>query len=324
MLCCQAPPPHQVEADDLEKKNDSLRVLLAELVHLDRTPNQDMQSKIEKIEDGSGYELYRVLLFRNGKDTLPMFLLKPTKLPPPFRVMICLQGHAPGMYISIGETRSDRDVKLVEGGRDLAIQAVNHGWAALTVEQLGFGELTDSDKSCNHLSLNLFLSGETMVGKRVANISAAIDFLETQPDLTMDDLSCIGNSAGGTSSFFAACLDQRIKLAIVSCSFCTYEKSWLKYPHCSCGYIPGLLDLADMPELTQLIAPRHLLIVAGIEDYLADIDGVREGFEIAQNIYTKAAAVDNIMLLEGNGGHQFYSDLAWPVIDRFSNEKEFK
>lgn len=49
--------------------------------------------------------------------------------------MICLQGHSPGMYISMGIYNNDKEKRLVDSGRDLAIQAVSHGWAAFVLEQ---------------------------------------------------------------------------------------------------------------------------------------------------------------------------------------------
>jgi|SRR5690606_40886248 len=127
---------------------------------------------------------------------------------------------------------------------------------------------------------------------------------------------CIGNSTGGTISYFASAVEERIKLAVVSCSFSTYESSWLKYPHCSCGYLPGVLEVGDMPDFAQLIAPRDLIIVAGVNGHLADIEGVRRGYEIAKEAYAEGDNLANLQLIEGDGGHQFYPDLAWPEINK--------
>ncbi|HZH72001.1 MAG TPA: hypothetical protein VFD91_05885 [Mariniphaga sp.] len=74
-----------------------------------------------------------------------------------------------------------------------------------------------------------------------------------------------------------------------------------------------------MPDIAALIAPRKLIIIAGKQDHLADIEGVREGFTIAQNAYQKIDRGENIILLEGEGGHMFYPDLAWPVIQESIN-----
>ena len=80
-------------------------------------------------------------------------------------------------------------------------------------------------------------------------------------------------------------MDERIRLAVVSCSFGTYESTWLYEKHCACGYLPGILKLADMPDLAGLIAPRHLILVAGKghEDY-QEIGGRRRPFSDIEQV----------------------------------------
>jgi hypothetical protein len=267
-------------------------------------------------EKREGYSISRFIIRKDNNELVPGYLLKPDKTNPPYPVMICLQGHAPGMYISIGEARGEKDSALIQGGRDLALQAVNNGWAALVIEQKGFGERSVEGVSCNQLSLRELMAGNTMTGERVSDITLAINFIETQPDLDNKTIGCMGNSTGGTISYFAGAIDPRIALTVVSCSFSTYESSWLKYDHCACGFLPGILEIGDMPDFAALIAPRKLIIVAGKEDYIADIEGVRKGFEIAQKSYLEQGMPENIVLIEGDGGHQFYPELAWPVIQK--------
>ena len=303
---------------------DSLRAELLALMKLPERQNAPLNFTIKQLSEEPDHTLYRVVIFPAPGDSIPCYFLKPKNIAPPYPAMICLQGHAPGMYISIGEAKNEKDKKLIEGGRDIAIQAVQHGWAALTVEQRGFGEQAVGDLTCNHLSLNGAMRGQPMVGQRVSDVSYAIDFLRTRKDIQADKIGSMGNSAGGTVSYFAACADERIKLAVVSCSFSTYAASWLKYPHCACGYLPGLLQVADMPELAEAIAPRHLLIVAGKKDYLADIEGVREGYFTARKLFEKYDAADHVRLTEGEGGHQFYPELAWPIIDTFKSKGSFE
>jgi hypothetical protein len=71
-----------------------------------------------------------------------------------------------------------------------------------------------------------------------------------------------------------------------------------------------------MPDLAGLIAPRHLILVAGKQDYLARFDGVEQGYKAAQQCFASAGYPSRIQLLAGEGGHQFYPELAWPVIQR--------
>ncbi len=296
---------------------DSLHQALTRIMALPEDTFGTSAYEILSEEETESYTLSKLSYHVRDDEYAPAYLLKPKNVVPPYPVMICLQGHAPGMYISIGDARTERDAQLIAGGRDIALQAVAHGWAALAIEQRGFGEKAIAEADCNDVSLRELLKGRPMLGQRVFDVMRGIDFIETQADLNADLIGSMGNSGGGTTSYFAAAVDERIKLAVVSCSFSTYEHSWLKYHHCSCGYLPGLLEVADMPDLAELIAPRHLMIVAGTEDYLADIEGVREGFATAQELYKQYDAVEHVTLLEGDGGHQFYPDLAWPNIDQF-------
>lgn len=264
------------------------------------------------------YTSQRLLFTAEPGERVPGYLLRPKssalrrggRLP----VMLCLQGHSPGMHISLGRSTNDAERRSIAGGRDLALQAVARGWAALVIEQRGFGQRAAGRTACNDLALHALHQGRPLTGQRVLDVMRALDFAATQPDLDPTRLACIGNSTGGTVSFYAACIDERLAIAVVSCSFCTFADSWLALPHCACGYLPGILQYADMPDLAGLIAPRRLLIVAGKQDHLARFSGVEQGVAHARQIFTAARAPGHLRLVAGEGGHQFFPDLAWPVI----------
>jgi len=247
---------------------------------------------------------------------VPGYLLLPTMEKRPFPVMICLQGHSPGMHISIGRGKTKQEIASIQGGRDIAIQAVRHGWAALAIEQRAIGERAIKGVPCGDVALRELLKGRPLTGQRVFDVMRAVDFIATQPELDAQRIGCMGNSAGGTISFYAACVEKRIRLAVVSCSFGTFESTWLYKRHCACGYLPRLLKVADMPDLAGLIAPRHLILVAGKKDGLARFDGVQEGHRMAQRSFAAAGCADRVVLLAAEGGHQFYPELAWPVIQK--------
>lgn len=72
---------------------------------------------------------------------VPCHFLIPEGLKGPAPVVLCLQGHSTGMHISLGRAKFERDARLIEdGSRMFAIQAVEHGLCALTIEQRNFGE----------------------------------------------------------------------------------------------------------------------------------------------------------------------------------------
>ena len=47
--------------------------------------------------------------------------------------------------------------------------------------------------------------------------------------LILNRLGIMGNSGGGTTSFYAACVDPRIKVCMPSCAFCPYYDSIIAF-----------------------------------------------------------------------------------------------
>ncbi|HQD40961.1 MAG TPA: alpha/beta hydrolase family protein, partial [Bacillota bacterium] len=275
-------------------------------------------------EDRDFYREIRFLFAAEEGADVPCHLLIPQRGEGPHPVVICLQGHTSGMHISFGSPKYPGDEDSIAGGRDFALQAVKQGYAALALEQRCFGERRDQRKgatkqfSCHHGSLTALLLGRTMVGERVWDVSRAIDALAEFPQVDRERIGCMGNSGGGTITFYAACVDERIKIAMSSCSFCTYRHGRCAVDHCICGYLPGVLKYFEMGDLAGLIAPRAFIVVAGEKDHLSPIAGVREAFAAAEALYKAAGAEDKIKLVIGSGGHRFYPQEAWPVFRQLS------
>ncbi|MDY0167348.1 MAG: alpha/beta hydrolase family protein [Thermoguttaceae bacterium] len=300
---------------DFAEWQSRLRERLVDIVALPAGPHGPLDARVERQEENERYTLDRIEFTAEPGELVPGYLLLPKDRQPPYPVMICLQGHSPGMHISIGRAKTEHDQRSIDGGRDIAVQAVTRGWAALAIEQRGFGERAEKGVTCRDASLRALHCGRPITGGRVLDVMRAIDFIESRPDLDQGRVGCMGNSAGGTVTFYTACVEPRIRLAVVSCSFCPFADSWLALPpRCACGYLPGIYAVADMPDLAGLIAPRHLLVVAASRDNLAPVESVRLGFEVARAAFDAAKVPEHTRLVVGDGGHQFYPDLAWPVI----------
>ncbi len=310
-----APPTMRFDpAADFAPWQEQLRARLIEILALPPGPHGPLEATVVREEETEQYTLDRVDFTSEPGERVPGYLLRPKAARPPLPVMICLQGHSPGMHISIGRAQTPSERESIKGGRDIALQAVAHGWAALAIEQRAFGLRAKPAVKCQDASLHALLAGRPITGGRVLDVMRAIDFIATQPDLDATRIGCMGNSMGGTVSLYAACVDPRIRLAVVSCSFCVFADSWLSRPHCACGYLPGIYAVADMPDLAGLIAPRHLMIVAGREDPLAAFEGVEKGVAWTRQVFAKAGVPERVELLAADGGHRFYPELAWPAI----------
>ena len=245
-----------------------------------------------------------------------LLLPKGVEKPP---VVICLQGHSMGMMVSLGQGYGFGDLfhSPRSDDEDFAIQALSHGYAAMIMEQRGFGmrrSAIGGGVMCDQLAHTALLVGRTLIGERVWDVSQIITLLRSRGDIDTDRLGIMGNSGGGTASFYAACFDERISYVMPSCSVCSYYQSIGTRFHCACNYLPAAAKYFDMGELACLIYPRPLIVVAGDADPIFPYDGVQKVHAVMRRLY--ADKPDNLRLVTGKGGHRFYRE-AWDVYDDF-------
>jgi len=247
------------------------------------------------------------------------FVCLPRSAPtePPW--MICLQGHSSGAHNSIAVERDDPTRTIeVEGDRDFGLQCMQRGIAALCLEQRAFGERREQTMSARHphngcvdASMHALMLGRTMIGERVYDVERALDYLWTREDVDRRRIGVMGNSGGGTTTLFAACLLKRVAFAMPSCYLCTFQQSIMAIHHCVDNYVPGLLLEAEMADVLGCFAPKPVVVVAGEQDAIFPIAGVRKAYRQLRRIYTAAGAADRLRLVIGDGGHRFYAEPAW-------------
>ncbi len=259
-------------------------------------------------------------VFRSEREVLvPCVLLLPKRINYKLPLMVCLQGHSTGMHISLGEAKYDGDEEDIAGDRDFARQAVRRGYAALAIEQRAFGECGGTEKGpdCFHPAAQALLLGRTLIGERCWDIKRALDVVfEAFPMIDRSKVALMGNSGGGTATFYAAALYPDIGAAMPSCAFSGFLPSIGAQRHCICNYVPGMINEFDMAELAGMIAPRPLVIVSGRFDGIFPLESAKEQFALAQELYySPIGAADSIKHVVGAQGHRFYAADAWPVFD---------
>lgn len=256
------------------------------------------------------------------------FLL-PDGITGPNATAICLQGHSTGMHISLGQEKFPGDDKTIAGGRDFAVRAVKEGLCAVAMEQryMGSAGPTPTGKpacldSAKNEAMAALLLGRCAIGERVWDIQRLIDVLYRHfaDFVDREKLVCLGNSGGGTATFYASCLDERIRVSVPSCAVCTYDDSIMAMKHCPCNYVPNIRKYFNMGDLGCLIAPRKLVVVCGVEDKIFPLPGVETSFATIQKAYDSLGKGGLCTLVKGSGGHQFYPDEAWPVIHDYLKE----
>lgn len=221
----------------------------------------------------------------------------------PHAAMICVPGHGRGVDDIVGIDDKGRD-RTDKGGyqRDYAIQAVEHGMAAIAIEPLGFGCRRDpaarkhglTQSSCQPSAGAALLLGETMIAWRVFDVMRTIDWIETRHDLDAKRVGCMGISGGGTCTMFSAAVDPRIQVAFVSGYMNTFRDSIFSLAHCMDNYVPGILNWAEQYDVAGLIAPRPLFAESGEKDAIFPIAAARESFSRVKRVYEAFGAGDKI------------------------------
>lgn len=309
-------PSMACRCTDYEIWKKAAREKLRELLGMEKYVSPGTPAQIEYDVQQEGFREIRFLMETEAGYLVPCHLWLPdgVKKPP---VMICLQGHSPGMHISLGRIKTQEETPLIENGdRDFCVRALKEGFATVALEQRNFGELMGEGR-CLYSSLTAILQGRTTIGERVHDISVCIDTLEKQfADLVdVGRISCMGNSGGGTATAYAAALEDRIKLAMPSCAMCTYRDSVGAVPHCACNYIPHIAEFFDMDDLMAMAAPKYFIQVSGLNDpENFPIEGAKEVFEKGSRVYEQLGIRNRCALVIGNGGHRFYADDAWPYV----------
>jgi len=312
------------EGQSFTEWQEAARNKLAELLGIPSMKKCDSMFNIEFTKEFDTFTEYRFTIQSEENYFLPAHLWIPKGIEGKIPVCICLQGHSTGMHISLGRPKFEGDAETISGGdRDFAPQIVKEGFCALAIEQRNFGECGGTEKgpNCYVSTMAALLNGRTTIGERVWDTSRILDaVLEHFDVIDPENIYCMGNSGGGTATFYIACMDQRISIAMPSCAVCTYKDSIVAMNHCSCNFIPNIAKYFDMGDLTGLIAPRKFILVHGVKDSIFPEKGVYETFEIAKKMYAAAGVPDYCRLVSGEEGHRFYAAKSWPVLHELAKK----
>ncbi len=275
---------------------------------------------IEWEEDKGDYRLIRFTVDSEIGEIVPCYLTVPNLDKEKYPVVIVLQGHDGAINCSIGEPKNDEEEKFVKNGGDFAVQAAKNGFVGLAVELRGIGEKQPvsenraSDVTCRWATRSAHFLKRTIVAERIVDIMKAVDALSNFSECDTDKIVITGNEIGGVTAFYTACLDERIKLCVPNGGFCNFADSIFVDERCSCHYIPYLFEYVDMQDLSCLIAPRNLCVLAPEKDSKNPLDCVKKSFDIVKDVYNLAGAKENCNItITSSAGWD--NDFVWKTIN---------
>jgi hypothetical protein len=291
---------------------------LRSLTGYDTFLKTDLKPNITEVFEFKEYIRQRVEIQTEPGITMPMYVLIPRNIKPPFPVMIAPHGHYGGGKLSVagcneipGISKAIKKYKYNYG-----VKFVKAGFITFCPDARGFGERHENIKngglftsSCQWINFMAFPLGQTITGMWAWDIHRLVDYIYTRSDCKKDSIGCGGLSGGGMQTLWATALDIRITHAIISGYFYGYKESLLDmFDNCSCNTVPHLYEYVDMGDIGALIAPRPLLIESGNKDPLngaSGLENVYSQIKIVKKAYHLLGAekVFNHVVFEG--GHEW-------------------
>lgn len=257
-------------------------------------------------------------LWINGYFIRPAFISKDKKSP----CVICIPGHGCvediiGIPLSKFEKSSSFGYQ-----KQFALRLAMRGYPVFAFEQIGFGkrQLAENfedkprETSCNKIGKLLLASNSSLLSVRISDAKRVIDYVQSRTEIDSGKIALAGISAGGTTAILTGALDSRVAVVVVSGSLVSMKMGFLAHEHCLCNYVPGLLEISDIPKIASLICPRSLLVEHGIYDDTNSILDFRDASKYVAAEYSKSGHPSNYFAEEFSGTHVFNGDLIFEKL----------
>lgn len=258
---------------DLEQwKKDRLKVRETLWRCVGKLPERPAPNKVKVVsrKEHNDYVVERIE-FHNGVDAAVAGLVViPRCKKGPFPAVIAAHGHG-GSKETV--CTNEKDAQCV--GPLLA----RKGYVVAAIDSYFCGERNPKNGRASEGDLfrvNL-LKGRSLWGLMVRDQQCLLDYLLTRPDVDKERVGVTGMSMGGTTTWWLAALDERIKAAVGVAGFTRYTELISKGNvrlHGVYYFVPGVLEHFDTEAIYALVAPRPLLMLSGDRDGGLPLEGI--------------------------------------------------
>lgn len=282
---------------DAERWQAACRAAVAQTIGFLDTPAVAPAPELIEEVDRGDFVRRKVAISTAPHVRMPVYLLIPKTGPKPLPVALAYAGHGYGVKDIVG-LWEDGAERLDPDGyhKDFGIALCRRGFLVAAPEIAGFGE-RQADYSyldtrlgqpvpttCHNAATYAFMLGKSMVGMRVRDGMRLLDYLGTVPEADTSRVGVMGISGGGMLTFYHMLVDTRLRACVVSGYYSSFRESILAMNHCTCNFVPGVLNIGEMSDLVGLILPRPMLVEAGTRDPIFPIAAVRRSVARAREI----------------------------------------
>ncbi len=276
--------PRPATAEEWEIRKTELRKTLRRLLG-DMPPLFTPEVTIHKREAKDGYTLERFTFDNGVSDTVYGYMLIPAGHKG--RGPAILYNHYHG-----GKYKQGKEEVLTKAFSKLDFatgeELARKGYVVQAVDAYAFGERRfqgpagkkeEGSKTESSLFKTFLWEGRTLWGMMVRDDLLAMNYLVSRPEVDPDRIAAMGMSMGSTRTWWAAALDERIKVAVSVACLTRYQNLIAKGSVRNHGiyyYVPNMLkEHIDTESVIGLIAPRPHLTLTGDQDEGSPADGVQ-------------------------------------------------
>ena len=187
----------------------------------------------------------------------------------------------------------------LNSGPGRAINLARQGFVVFTYDMVGYN---DSQQVPHTFSgQREYLWGLSLSGLQLWNSIRAIDFLESLAYVRRDAIAMTGESGGGTQTFLASAVDDRIAVSVPVNMISLHMQGG-----CLCENPPGLRLETTNVEIAATIAPRPLLMISATGDWTAET--LENEYPAVRAIYTLLDAGDRVQAVRIEAEHNYNKD----------------
>ncbi|QTM99166.1 dienelactone hydrolase [Sediminibacillus dalangtanensis] len=303
-----------------EKMKLELKHLLGDFSDWDKIPSVPVIESVEEFED---YRQERFKVRLGNQLDVPIYVLTPLQAKTTFPTVLALHGHGYGPKQIIGLTRQGIRNLSATTQTNYALQMVKRGCKVFAPALLGKGERifqadaeAGKDKSCERLAQLFLMQGKTLLGARVWEARKLLDVMTSFDDVLPRNIGVFGFSGGAAVAGFTAILDERLRAAVLAGYPSLFRDSILDKPHCLDNYLPGVLNLSELPGLLGLVSPRPIFIETGEKDPLFPLDSASVAISQLEKIYLQSGRPEAFGFHIHNGGHEVDGGLSYDWLLR--------
>ena len=193
------------------------------------------------------------------------YVCVPDGLTCPAPVVFCHHQHA-GQF-DLGKS----EICGLRGDPDQAYAAelAQRGFVTIAPDAIGFEDRNWGDgKNVTWFELSQrIVVGRTLLATCLQEISLALDYVTTLPEVDPDRIGFLGHSYGGRAAIWAPAWDQRIRSSVSNCGCVPYRESFARDVGFQAEFVvPGFASEHDLEDVIAVAGQCSYLILATDDD----------------------------------------------------------